>query len=478
MTRYSTEFETDIQTSWVQRWGCRWSQFMAVVLSINMLLVLFNLTYVPLRSLYLTSWPAVVQVYDPVKGIEPHPVTQTYLQTIREARSRIAQTDFQDAALAPVLTSLQQQSVALIEENPFQEDSQAANFARLKRRIRRETGASSAQVGLQRLWQPTYLNETSWPHVDDFLRSQVEPLLQQNYYREGLPTGQPQDDFWRLDLIFILFFGSELLVRTFLLSAYSPGVSWGDVLARRWYEVPLLLPFWRWLRVIPTAIRFHRSQLVDIERWLSQVTHEPAAYLSDRVAKYIIVRLLNEAQTFIVDGRLLDVWQRHPHYTTIGKPEKVEQITDRLLQLIVMRVMPTVKPDIEQLLRHSLQRALVDSDVYASLYQVPGFGTLPDEALNGIAEYLSEATCDVLTSSYTDAEGRVILDQLSSDFRQALGHELRDKANSEALQSLITDLIEELKVNYVQRSPDHPPEATLQEVNHLHQTMGSSTLTD
>ncbi len=468
MNRYSTDLETDIKASRLWGWGTRWSQFMAALTVVNLLFVFFNLTYVPLRSLYFKYLPGVVQVYDPVKGIEPHPVTEGYLQAVDDVRSRIAQTGLQDPALTGQLQALQQQSVALIEENPFQEPAQAANFARLKRRIRQETGASSAQAGLQQLWQPSSLNAESWSEVDAFLQSEIEPLLRQNYYREFLPTGQPIDDFWRLDLFFILFFGGELLVRTWVLSRQSRDVSWADVLARRWYELPLLLPFWRWLRVIPAAVRLHRSHLVDVERLLSQVTHEPAAYLSDRVTQYLIVKLLNEAQAFVKEGRFLEVWQRHPHYTTISEPEKVEQITDRLVQLIVMRVMPTVRPDIEQLLRHSLQRALTDSDVYGSLYQIPGFGTLPDEALNGIAEYLSEATCDVLASSYTDAEGRVILDQLSGDFRHALGQELRDKANSEELQSLAADLLEELKVNYVQR-PQPAPEATLQEVNQLYQ---------
>lgn len=473
MRQYSTELETDIRRSWVQIWGRRWARLVAVVGVINLVLVGFNLTYVPLRSLYLDYVPAVVQIYDPVKGIEPHPVTQDYLSAVDQVRSHIAQTGLQDAELLPLLSTLQQKSVALIEENPFQEAAQAASFSRLKRRIQHETGASSAQVGLQRLWQLPYLNEKSWPSVDDFLQTQVEPLLRQNYYREFLPTGQPWDDFWRWDLFFVGFFGSELLVRTLLLSSQSPGVSWGDTLARRWYEVPLVLPFWRWLRLVPVAIRLHRSQLVNVEKLLGQITHEPAAYLSERVMQYMIVQLINEAQTFVKDGRLLEVWQRQPNYTTIGKPEKVDQITDRLVQLIVMRVMPSVKPDIELLLRHSLQQALAESDVYSSLDQIPGFGALPEEALNGIAEYLSEATCDVLTESYTDQEGRVILDQLSSDFRHALGRELRNKANSQELQTLATDLLEELKVNYVQRSPDQTPETTLQEVNQLQQTTRS-----
>ncbi|MEM9512976.1 MAG: hypothetical protein AAF978_09910, partial [Cyanobacteria bacterium P01_E01_bin.48] len=213
-----------------------------------------------------------------------------------------------------------------------------------------------------------------------------------------------------------------------------------------------------------------RSNLLNVKEVLGQITLEPAAYLSDRVAQYIIVRLVNQAQVFVRDGAILDIWERQQNYTVIGDSNKVDEISDRLVRLIVMRVMPTVKPDLEKLLRHSLQRALVTNDIYDGLKQIPGLISLPDEALNSIANYLAEATCEVLSSSYLDEQGRVLLDQLSYDFRHALGYELRTRANSEELRVLVADLLEEFKVNYVQQSDGYDPEVTLQEVELLQQS--------
>lgn len=453
----------------VMRWGKRWSQFVTVTILVNLLLVFFNLTYVPLRPLYLRYMPDLTRLYDPVKGIEPHPVTQTYLASIEELRSRITENGLDDAETQTVLADLREQSVTLVEENPFQGDRQASTFARLKRRMRDSTEATSAQAAFDQLWRADYIRQNSWSEVDAFLQADIEPLLAQTYYRETLPTGDPIDDFWRIDLIFIIFFGSELVVRALVISRRTPGINGLDAIARRWYELPLILPFWRWLRVIPAAIRLHRTQLLDVERLLGQATHEPAAYLSDRVSKYIIIRLLNQTQDFVREGALLSVWQKHPNHRTIGESKKLDQITDRLVRLVVIRVLPTVKPDLEALLRHNLHQALADSQLYGSVSQIPGLSNLPDEALDGIADYLSQATCDALTSSYTDQEGRVLLEQLSKDFRYALGNELSAKAESEELKRLITDLLEELKVNYVERSRQDDPEATLREVDQIDQ---------
>lgn len=458
-----------------QRWGRCWSQGITLVIVFNLVLVLFNLTYVPLRQLYLQYLPQVVQVYDPIKGIEPHPVTQSYLATMGQLRSQIAESGLTSATTQDTLAKLREYSVTLVDENPFLASGQITSFARLKRRMRRFTGAESAQLAFNQFWRADYLMQIGWPLANQFLQQEIAPLLQQNYFRETLPTGQYIDNFWRIDLFFIGIFGAELLLRTLAISRVREEVSWGDALARRWYELPLLLPFWRWLRLLPAAVRLHRTRLLNVEKLMGQITHEPAAYLADRVSKYVMVRLINQTQTSVRDGTLMATWNPDSH-TRIGDPDKLDRLSDRLLQLILLRVMPTIKPNLEELLRHSMQGALTRSQLYDGLRQLPGFATLPTEALDGVADYLAQATCDVLADSYTDQEGRMLLDHLSRDFRQALAAELREDANAAELQTLLFDLLEELKVNYVQRSEQYDPEATLQEVDELHESVQGRSL--
>lgn len=461
-------------SSGYQNWGRRWARGVTIVIVLNLILVFFNLTYVPLRQIYLHYFPPLVETYDPVKGIEPHPVTQNYLAKILNVRSQITRSGLSSDEVQSTLNQLRQQSTTLVEENPFLASGQITTFAHLKRRIQTFTGAQSAELAFRQFWQPEYLQQVGWEEANVFVTKQIEPLLKQNYFREALPTGQFVDEFWRIDLFFILFFGAELLIRTFIISRAQKDISWGAALARRWYELPLILPFWRWLRIIPAGVRLHRTKICNIENLIGQITHEPAAYLSDRVSKFAMVRLINQTQTSVQQGTLLTGWRSDTPYTQVGSPEKVDQITDRLVQLIVLRVMPSVKPDLEQLLRHSLRRALIGSEFYFGLQQVPGLDTLPGGALDGVADYLAQASCDVLVNSYNDHEGRVLLDQLSRDFRHTLGKELQAHTNSDELRGLLSDLLEELKLNYIQRSEQEDPEATLREVDALDQQTQSS----
>jgi hypothetical protein len=452
-----------------QRWGKRWNQGVTLLIWVNLLLVLFNLSYVPLRGLYLDYLPTVVRGYDPVKGMEPHPVTQTYLRTVQTLKRTVASEGLTADESQALLQDLRDQSQALIAENPFFDANQGILFAKLKRRMRGYAPQRNAQDSFQTFWQAEFLADRGWDDSMTFFDQQIAPLLARNYYRATLITGQYVDEFWRVDLVFVIIFGVELLGRTLIISRRQPGVNWLDAIARRWYELPLVLPFWRWLRLVPAAIRGHRTGLMNVERLLSQATHEPAAYLADRVSKFMLVRLVNQTQDAVKTGALLAVWQGTDTASPDDEASKLDRLTDRLLQLVIYRVMPTLQPDIEDLLRHSLRSSVRQSDVYEGLRQVPGLEVLPASALNGIADYLAQATCDVLADAYADREGRQLMDRLSRDFRQALGQELQDATTSAEVRSLLYDLLGDLKENYIQRSEQFSPEATLNEVETLRQ---------
>ena len=65
----------------------KWQQLyferlMAIIATVNLCLVLFNLSYIPWRDLYWRKFPQITQIYDPVKGIEAYRETQKYLDTV------------------------------------------------------------------------------------------------------------------------------------------------------------------------------------------------------------------------------------------------------------------------------------------------------------------------------------------------------------------------------------------------------------
>ncbi|MDX1959802.1 MAG: hypothetical protein SFU98_14600 [Leptospiraceae bacterium] len=61
-----------------------WDLFMVFIVLANLLLIVFDLTYLWLRPIYFEHYKKATEVYDPILGIEPHRVTQDYTNYVKE----------------------------------------------------------------------------------------------------------------------------------------------------------------------------------------------------------------------------------------------------------------------------------------------------------------------------------------------------------------------------------------------------------
>lgn len=276
-----------------------------------------------------------------------------------------------------------------------------------------------------------------------------------------------QGGLWQIDRCFAVFFGLEYLRETWLLSRQCSSLTWPQAMQRRWYNLLLLLPFWRWLRLIPAAVYVHRSGLVNVEAAITHITHEPIAYLADRVSMFMLVRLVNQTQDAVEQGDAARLLLQSENYIHVGGSDTLDAISDRLLQLTFGQVVPQLQPELEILLQQSLSSTIKGSDIYKTIEQVPGVSVLPLDLTNQLADTLAQSTYDVLTTSYQDPTNRQLFDQLAQSFKRVLRQELSQSSTQQELQHLLSDLLEELKLNYIQRSTQRDSEATLQEVNQL-----------
>ncbi|MDY7022477.1 MAG: hypothetical protein SWJ54_14155 [Cyanobacteriota bacterium] len=446
-----------------------WSKLVAIVSVINLFFVFFNVSYLPLRDIYLRHLPVVVKIYDPVKGIEPHPDTTQYLQTVEDLKSELTLSGLTSEKTADLLASLRQQSQSIIAENPFDVAGKFGTFAQFKRRMEYRVNVPYSQQAFALFWSPEYLEAEGLSNSLTFFDDKIAPLLKVNYFRSVDENGQYIDDFWKLDLYFILFLGIDFLGRTLVISRQQPGINWLDAMLRRWYDWLFLLPIWRWLRIIPVSVRVHRSNLINMERILAQITHEPAAYLADRVSTFLMVQLVNQAKESVETGEAVHSLLEPDPYIKVSETDKVDAIIDRILELSIYRVLPQVQPDIEDLLRHSLKGSLTKSDLYQGLQKIPGLQVLPANFIDQLADYLADASYDVLSTSYSDEEGRELFNKLSENFKVVLRQELQNEATQSELQTWLSDLLEELKLNYIQKANNEDPEYTLAEAEKLRQ---------
>ncbi|MEM8718576.1 MAG: hypothetical protein AAGE84_04610 [Cyanobacteria bacterium P01_G01_bin.39] len=444
-----------------------WQKLVAFIAVINLLLVLFNLSYLSFRDFYYNNIPLLVRIYDPLKGIEPHPDTEAYLQTVELLQHQVTLNDSSVEQQQDLLASLRQQSIYLIEENPFAAANKLSTFAKLKHRLEYRMQTRSSKAAFNRFWSESYLSPANISEELDFFDDKIAPLLKTNYYRQINANGIEIDNFWQIDLGFVIFFALEYLSRTFKVAQNRTDLNWWEAIARYWYDLLMLIPFWRWLRVLPVAVRIHKSGLFNLEGILTQITHEPAAYISHRASTFLIVRLLNQGQEVVSSGAIADILFSTNKEETVGEDNKIDKIIDRLIGLTIYQVLPEVQPDIENLLRYSLKGALRGSELYQTVKAIPGLDQIPRETIEQLADYLAQAAYDVLINSYSDAEGKVIFGRLSENFAGTLKQQIRNKATQDEIQVLLKDLLEEWKLNYVINSQQRNPEQTLAEADQL-----------
>ncbi|MDB9313935.1 hypothetical protein PN462_12550 [Spirulina sp. CS-785/01] len=444
-----------------------WRRFVALIALVNLILVFFNITYIPFRDIYVRHLPPLVSLYDPVKSITPDPDTQNYLQTVQEFKDYLKNHSLESPKSQEYLAYLRTKSQEILAENPFSVANKFGTFAQLKRRMERRMNTDSAQQAFADFWSQAYLEKVTPENALNFFETKLEPLLAVNYFRTVDENGQFIDNFWRIDIYFMLFFALEFFGRTFWVSKKHEDLSWGDAILRRWYEAILFFPLWRWLRILPVSVYLHKSELLNTERILAEVTHEPAAYLADRVSLFLMVRLISQSQDSVQKGEATQALLNPEDYVQVTDVDKLDAISDRILQLAIYNVLPQLKPDLEALLRHSLHGAFHQSDWYQGMRNVPGIKQLPQEALEQIADYLAQGSVEFLASSYGDERGRELFEQLTAKFKHYFRETLRDRKTQAELEEWLTDLLEEFKINYVQKSQQNDPEETLAEAEQI-----------
>jgi len=297
------------------RLWCHWDRAVALWAGANLLLVLFDITYIPLRTFWLqrnltplpqvplvvplSLLPDLTPLYDPVKGIEPHRETQAYLQAFERLDQPLLEgsTLAQSAAQRRRLVALTE---AMINENPFAASGNSGTLEKIKNRLRQRASNDSAKQAAAQLLGDPWLKQSSWQQERRFWQQQVLPLVATSYWRSIDENGRPTDHFWRIDLLlFQSVFALDILLRMVRMRRRFPGLSWRDALLRRWIDLPLLLPFWRWMRVVPVVERLSQAQLINVEPLRAAVSRAVVSLLALELFEVLALQLVDGTQSLI-----------------------------------------------------------------------------------------------------------------------------------------------------------------------------------
>lgn len=450
---------------WLQR-------ILAIIALVNLLLVSFDLSYIHWRDFYFHHFPEVTQIYDQVKGIEPHRDTQNYLKQVNQLEALVAAEGLHSPEVETALAELRLLSNQMIEDNPFAIANKSGLLEKIKNQMRDRVATYSSREAFNKFWSSEYLSQVGWSSEINFFNFSILPLLETNYYRHININSKFVDKFWKLDLPFIILFVLDYLVRTFAISRRDPNLTWLEAILRRWYDLFLLLPFWRWLRIIPVLIRLNQSKLVDLRPFQAQINRDFVANFAQEMTEVVGIRMIDGMQNSINRGDVAN-WMfksesRRP-YVDINNTNELRAIASRLIYLSVYDVLPQVQTDVEALLQYIIKSALNQSPVYRQIQNVPGVNKLPNQLVENLAKDISQTSYKTLKSALEDPEVAKLVSQLVTNFEKTLEAELQKKRNFQEIENLLIDMLEEIKINYIKDIELEGVEKTLDESSQLRQ---------
>jgi len=304
-------------------------------------------------------------------------------------------------------------------------------------------------------------------------------LMETNYFRPIGENGKPVDNFHLIDWLFFMPFLLDFLVRSWFISRRRTGVSWLEAMTWRWYDVFLLLPVLRWLRIIPVAIRLNQANLIDLRTIQKQARQGFVASIAGELTEVVVVSVLNEGQALIREGEIanfLSQTSARP-YIDLNDINETAELTKLILNLTVNQVMPAIRKETEDLLQYSVTKALNQSPAYQGLKQLPGIESLTNqiakETIGRIYQTLHQSLQVLLEE---DPEFDKRLEQLVEQASKSMSSEIQAKQSLERIEYLLVALIEEIKVNYVQRLSEEDVEAILDQTRALRKAAIAQTV--
>ena len=471
---------------------------MALVAVINLAIVGFDLSYVPLRDFWLLGQVTLGEIntayvqyagikldllpenisglitkYDVVKGIIPNRDTQEYLAKVEQLRLELAANGVDSANAKTLFGDIRRRSLEIIQTNAFAEANKTGNLERIKNRMRSHlpNRDNSAKTAFWRFWTPDYFKGKVAEEMA-FFDAEIKPLLETNYYRAIGENGGYVDYFGLIDFPFGVLFALEFLARSWFISRRRVGVSWLDAMLWRWYDIFFLLPIWRWLRVIPVTVRLNQAQIINLNSIQKQLSQGLVAGIAEDVTEVVIIRIINQIQASIRNGELerLLSQQATNAYVDLNGTNEIIELVRILAKVTADRVLPAIQPEVETLLQYSIEKALKQSPAYRGIKILPG----GDRTVSSISRQLVSQSYSAFSSTLQaalaeDKQFDRLVESLISNVGKSVSSELQAQQSMNKIELLLVDLLEEIKINYVERLSQEDIEDILEQTRSLRQ---------
>ena len=411
---------------WREKYGkltarALWDLFMVWVVFINLCLIFFDLSYLWLRPTYFRHLPIVTRIWDPVLGIEPHPLTEELIAKTAVAEQLLA-IDPASEKLQAHLVELQDLTLRVFAENPFERSGQTKDLDAIQEGMARETGHATSE-----LRNPAVLAEIArdyWSGPPELLRhrfdlfdGQIEPRLAVNYFRSYDLNGRLVDHFWKIDLPFLILFWIEFMVRWTFAVRRRTYARWYFFPIFYWYDMLSLIPVTalrplRLLRIVSIYMRLRESDLSRVgkdflSRGVAYISNIVTEEVSDRVA----VRILSEFGEEVQDGTHVRIAR------AAFEPRRADVERIVVDQIRAVLTNPETIERFRQLLELNLETAVETSESLRSL-PLPHIVVKP--VVRAVGEVILDTTLETIATTVDSREGQQALQAVAASILEDL----------------------------------------------------------
>ncbi len=392
-----------------------WDVFMVYVAVINLSLIAFDLSYLWLRPQYFRYLPVVTEIYDPVKGIEPHPLTAEFLEEV-DATTGVVEIEPYSPQVGRHRDELVRLTMRIMIENPFERSGLTRYYDVMAQELVLRAGMSPAATFSEE--ELMAAAEAYWPSDPQELQAALRRFNSEsrihfeiNYHRGFDQSGRLIDWFWLIDLPFLVLFWIEFLVRWYLALRRKTYAKWFFFPIFNWYDILGLLPVaafrpFRLLRAVSMYMRLRRSELSVVGK---DVFSRSVAYISniitEEVSDRVAIRILSELHEEISDG----THARIARDTVEPRRAEIEQVlTAQIRQLLTNE---ETLANLRALVKLNLDNAVENA---TALRSVP----LPNAILKPLVRYTGEivldTTLETVRSTLESEEGEQAVRDLAA----------------------------------------------------------------
>ncbi|MCS6979032.1 MAG: hypothetical protein NZM15_02890 [Flavobacteriales bacterium] len=425
-----------------------WDIFILFITTVNLLLILFDLSYLRLRPRYLATVPQLTRWYDPFKGIEPHQLTESFRILADSLYMKVHKGNWKPAAqeLKEAGDSLFRISLKILQERPYERFGLMGYQERFKLEIKKyvqeKTGRRmSASEAFRWFWSLTPENAQQRLH---YYNQHLRYYLLVNYYRHYNLSGGLVDHFWKLDLPFLLFFWLEFWLGWLAAVRLKRFDRWWKYPLAHWYDVLALTPIpalriFRLLRIWNFYLRLRRTNVYDFSNsLLARILREQSHLIAKAIADAVALQTINQLKHRVEKGEEVVLLQK----TLIElKPILANLAADNASLLLA-----------DTLDKNLFQRLLEESLIQAlrpGLVALPGFAaeTLENKIRSAARQALDKSFKNLILY-FASEEGKLQIRDTVGDCVEALIGRLGEPQVQQQIQRLALIGLENLQNNF------------------------------